>query len=310
MTGCGTIDQAPLVYVSTVKVGANVATGTTATPGAQIMLGVDATDAAYVPVAVGRSCSAANLQTCQQLPITQLRANNNFAPGKAFEAAREALTNLMGASGALRDLKLPLDARRAELEEARGNESRAGTLRAALEALPAAPVPLADGSTPADGNAGARASLGQQIAQLGDTKKAVSDRQAQFDAARTAYERQAALVDQAQLDLNRALGTDPGSAVGRNDAYSVFGSFNSSTTAEVGDAKPKAGLGLGKTFSTGIAAQLLTEGLGDAAPIEAAGRCIDRAVAAAKEVTAGADRDTFLKLAMAACDMHAAHVPR
>ena len=43
LAGCGTIDQAPLVYVSTVKVGVNVSTVTAATPGFAINLGVDAT---------------------------------------------------------------------------------------------------------------------------------------------------------------------------------------------------------------------------------------------------------------------------
>lgn len=57
----------------------------------------------------------------------------------------------------------------------------------------------------------------------------------------------------------------------KEDALSVFGSFNGSAK---GDAKG-AGLALGKSFSTGVAAQNLTQGLAGGSKQVAIAACID-----------------------------------
>jgi len=90
-------------------------------------------------------------------------------------------------------------------------------------------------------------------------------------------------------DLTEALRNKPDAVGNRTDALSVFGSFNADASAKTdGDANAKtagAGVGikLGKSFSTGIAAQLLTEGLKQAAASSSAQACLGQAMAIAKD---------------------------
>lgn len=68
----------------------------------------------------------------------------------------------------------------------------------------------------------------------------------------------------------------------RNDALSVYGTFDSNGTASAPGATPQgsAGLTLGRIFSTGVASQYLTEGQRDALRADALTRCLAAATAA------------------------------
>jgi hypothetical protein len=64
------------------------------------------------------------------------------------------------------------------------------------------------------------------------------------------------------------------SADTKNDALSVYGTFSTNSSAGVGSAGPSASAVIGKTFSTGIAAQNLTQGLKVSAQVAAAANCL------------------------------------
>jgi len=63
----------------------------------------------------------------------------------------------------------------------------------------------------------------------------------------------------------------------RKDAFSVYGQFNGTATADA--AAKGAGLTAGRIFATGIAAQQISEGAG----LEARARCIEQALKAVKD---------------------------
>jgi len=68
--GCGSLDQAPLIYSSQKSFGINVSGTTAANPGASIDIGYKQTDFAYVPVAVALPASSA----ASGVPLQVIRA--------------------------------------------------------------------------------------------------------------------------------------------------------------------------------------------------------------------------------------------
>tara|TARA_R110002072_G_scaffold187924_5_gene344727 strand:+ start:1660 stop:2460 length:801 start_codon:yes stop_codon:yes gene_type:complete len=93
------------------------------------------------------------------------------------------------------------------------------------------------------------------------------------------------------------------------DSYSVFGSFDSKTTANTDpSATVKADLNLGKVFSTGVAAQNITKGLGEQFSKSA---CLSSALRLASEYKSTAAVNTqeeknaygkFMEILVASCD--------
>ena len=66
----------------------------------------------------------------------------------------------------------------------------------------------------------------------------------------------------------------------KEDALSVFGSFD----GDAGANKDSATLGVGKVFSTGVASQHLTQGLGRASSVAVRAKCIQSVSEIAKSL--------------------------
>lgn len=288
LAGCGTIDQVPLAYVSTVKVGVSAESATAQVPGGKVMIGVEATDAALVPVAIGRTCRPADGTTCDR--IEQVRGNNDISPATYLELARSRADAVRGASAAIRRDEQALAAAVAasvarEAEDATAQakdqliadlQAEAQTEAARVAAGAVAMVDPAAAQRAADRDARLAATRAERKT-LGDTAAALALARRNEAEARTNLAQSYEGFEASQYALKQALDQHPAASGKRQDALSVFGSFN---TAASGDAaKAGAGLKLGKSFSTGVAAQLLTEGFKQAAASDAMSACLKTAAA-------------------------------
>ncbi len=293
LAGCGTIDQVPLAYVSTVKVGISAESATAQVPGGKVMIGVEATDAALVPVAIGRTCSGSVGKACDPAtaPITLVNGNNDFSPATYLKIAEARADAIRAASDAIRhaETELGAAARETVKRQALDDQAKAATrLLATLQGEAAAERQrlAAGGIAAIDPGADQRAKdrdaeIGQvqaQIAAQGDTAAPLALARQSEAAAQARLGQAYADFDARQTALRDALAQHPPASGTRQDALSVFGSFNADGSGTV--EKTGAGLKLGKSFSTGVAAQLLTEGLSRAAARNAAAACLAAAVEA------------------------------
>jgi hypothetical protein len=267
LCGCAPLQQAPLVYASKVAIGVDLSATTTETPGMSITVGYKQVDAAYVPVAVAVPCDSAHESTkCthENFRLRQLDAQNetkslNQSP-EAKERAQKLLNDFNRAKGALQTAELDKAVKKSSLDVA---QSALNAKQSAFKAI--------------EEKQSRNTEEEQQLQKKTDTLKTLQDA---VTSAQSALANADAAVANAQKTVNGFDVKEIANAVeivqgsnDKKDAYSVFGSFDSQTKAEVGagskaqstepSAQPKGevGLVLGKVFSTGIASQNLTEGL-------------------------------------------------
>lgn len=307
LASCGTIDQVPLVYVSTVKVGVNAETGTTASPGGKVVIGVDATDAAYVPIAVARRCDEKNLGSCPKgtFPLDLVKGGNSFNVAEFILAAR-TMTEQVSQTAEL------INVAQGQLATAIQQESEAEVQSVRLKAAEVAkteqeqalarrPAINADG-TAIRLSAAADDPLIQFFTKQIDLDKGAHDKLEQARKrtlmARAALDGKMTDFANAQIALSQSLARTPDATGTREDALSVFGSFD---TKARGGASDGAGIALGKSFSTGVAAQLLTEGLSRASSAAAVSKCLMSVQDAAKDVSTPAERDKAITYGIKAC---------
>ena len=165
---------------------------------------------------------------------------------------------------------------------------------------------------PADASTGllknAQELLTNANAQL-DTPKTPSSRSVYLEVQEAADKRKANEAERRFNDAKVALEAREKSAmealqklanIRKRDALSVYGSFNGSLDQSVANKGPTIGSKLGKVFSTGVAAQNLTE----AAKISATSEAFSQCVANLKDlagVLAEDKREGFIKQAIENC---------
>jgi hypothetical protein len=310
---CTTVDQAPLVYISTVKIGVGASAGAPESPGAKVLIGYDQTDAAYVPVQIARRCERRSADDCKEsdFPIYDVRGSSSFDPAGVFDRARVLEGRVDQArqtySDKVKDLAGATATEHDNAEKAR-QFAAADAIVKGWEARASAASPgfAADGQAlpaPSETDAVSRAR-----STLNTLVNAQSDAEASTEARRTA-ESDAAKAGRELETLQRNLATVLQQEVTvtdvKNDALSVYGSFDGDATTGVGaNGAPSAGLKLGKTFSTGVAAQLLTQGIKEAAAKAASPQaaCLANATAAANLIVNAPDKlATFLLEASKVC---------
>jgi hypothetical protein len=290
--GCTHLQQAPLVYSSKTSVGVDIATTSTETPGIAFNVGYKQVDAAYVPVAVARTCrdqGEATAATCSR-EIRLVTGNSTTGTratsvGTQDVAKAERLTTaakaLEQATKAAEDAQAGLiTARRAE-EELTTNYTRLVALYPSALTEQAPPVtgeqtPLSP-AVPSDA----------ERTLIRTYPEALKERKAAVTAAETLVSSRNAELDSKRKLLIEA--ANDAANVARHDSYSVFGSFSGKAD---GKATGEAKVGLGKIFATGVASQNISDGLADAyrKQPEAAASCY-AAVAKAQP-----DAATLLKL--------------
>jgi len=265
VVACAPLMQAPLVYTSGFTVGVSATSNVADNGSVGVVIGVKQLDMAYVPVAVARPCPNATASTCSgsTYDIVSLRGNNNQDDNSDVGPETLAL------------LRRQLDLARSALSRADGERETAQReadrqpRKIAASAPPdqSGPVPQID--NPAFLNA----------------MKTLESRLAAQAAAKATYA-------QAQSDFDKIAGRNASSkTTGRGDSYSVFGTFDADTRTESKAPEtqsgvpaatggiPSVGLNLGKVFSTGIASQMLTEGMRAHYTAVAAATCVEKITA-------------------------------
>ena len=273
--GCSSVDQVPLVYVSTTKVGLNVESGSAEAPGASIMIGVDLTDAAYVPVAVARRCDGSSTEMMKICADRLLAILPIVGVSKAFsENDKARILALTDETRQLRNDLLAADSAYAgaitDEENARDLLERARAAKTTADRLGAEKAGRADQSLAFPQE--------QQLQQALSELAQLSDREARHQQA--AASRAAAREDldakrddlKFLMDKFKAMVPDKsGAGLDQADALSVFGTFTGRMGGDVGQ-ETAASVNLGKTFSTGVAAQNMASGVADGTRLAAKGR--------------------------------------
>lgn len=270
LSACAPLQQAPLVYSSKTVVGLDVSATTTETPGASFAFGYKSVDAAYVPVAVARTCEGSKTDCSTDIYRLQLiggaaRDGNTTVSdsarslqarylqqfGQAQEAAETAKLAQDTAANAHKKASQDLfeEVRRLDVIEAKSAEARSAEEKKVLEEKP------------------------QRLARL---KEVESEKLKAFEAAKETAESRVATAK--EFDPKRiseaSAGANPvrtGVNTDKADAYSVFGSFDANTKTDItssglkdgkgAEAKVEPSIVLGKVFSTGVASQNLTLGM-------------------------------------------------
>jgi hypothetical protein len=333
LSGCTQLQQAPLIYSSQSIVGADVSSTSAANPGFAISLGIRQTDFAYVPVAVSPASapSSGNAEikiiradygqnfgetTVEQRKsrISKMRAYDTAIDNaqKAevelnkckddLENSKALMTNVISALSAI-NLVVALPPTGAAPPASAASdvtadyqtklEARERIIKdSLLPALAKLPDSLASKSITNDGIAALKGKLTEaqkSIKLLIDTQtKKVDENGDKFILAKNT--RASAKADLESFE--QTMKTD------KNDALSVFGSFNSAASGAA--SAPSAGLAVGKVFSTGLASQNLTE----AAKISAVSACISSAASVVSQAASGAstsERVAMITNISAAC---------
>lgn len=260
LSGCGALQQAPLVYASKVSVGIDAAATSTESPGFSINVGYKQVDTAYVPVAVARDCKPGADQPCKDkvFEIVPLSGNNDII-GKT-KVSEQALAD---AKATIDLASKDVERSRSKLEEAQVDATAKNKAR---DVAKSTADTAAEADKPATAELAKKAQSAAEIAQttLVGAQRAFEAAQTKLGEAGTAYSK---LTSPPSLDSTNQ----------RKDAFSVYGSFDGKTKNTAGKESVSVGLDLGRTFSTGVASQNLTEGVRSAACLDSAARILDKA---------------------------------
>lgn len=270
LAGCAPVDQAALVYASKVQVGIHAGSGTAEQPGVELSLGYKQHDVAFVPVMAGRHCPK-DADCTDPAHAMAIILGQNMVTDQSSEGDQ----GLADAKADLESAKAAYEKARADLDKA---DQDASQYRAALGKLKRSSAPSEDepgADAGADAPAGDQASEGEEDTEdaakiaaaekaLDDQLGALADLRANREVARSrvesAADRYATLqqIDRKLEDGDR-----------KTDALSVYGRFNGASDTGIASEQNGMKVELGKIFSTGIAAQNLTQGMSRATCLEA-----------------------------------------
>ncbi|MFP6850921.1 MAG: hypothetical protein VCA57_19775 [Pseudomonas sp.] len=268
VTGCAPLQQAPLMYTSKQVLGVDISAPTTESTGVTLNLGFKNVDAAYVPIAVSRE---------KDSEIKLVSAS--YGEGDSDKLYTDTLQQerIKKYSDALRKAETA----RAQATTSLANHNSALAFNAAIDASSAGdPVPLnqilldLSATSPLPG---------MFKSKINPPTKFTSSDLNLLDGDAKKFEQAAG---DAEKDLNSAKEELAESLyVARKDAMSVYGSFDSNTQTT------QTGVKLGKMFSTGVAAQNLTEGARAASAADLMNGCAKLA----EQISEAATKLEFIK---------------
>jgi hypothetical protein len=299
-SGCAPLAQAPLVYSSRQQMGVGVSAGTPDTPGLDMAIGYKGLDAAYIPVAVGRACQLqSNAATARQDRVTPVCSENDLRLW-LVQGTNRVFGERRTDQDTIRNLRIEMT----DLNKSIGDSvekikliNQALQLYDEVERLQQ-PVTAADGTvTPVD--TVRVADLRGQIAKLVPANLSTRDKLVtERSALETANALAKALYDKKDDELNRlANARSNKNSDDKVDALSVYGSFEGNASA----SSSSAGLSLGKVFSTGVAAQHITQGLHESAPILAGAACLQRLTDLITAAKTDADKSALAQKGVVIC---------
>jgi hypothetical protein len=265
--GCAPLSQASLVYTSAATLGVGVRAPSPEGSGVSLTVGYGQIDAAYVPVMVARPCPTNTPDTCTQAthPLQPIIGHNNVdRSDKALDdSLNQARLAVETASQAVRRLEQAID-----LTNQRQDE-RGRRLREAQEQNARANESVADGAP-----APQRIDTTALEAEIARDRDGLPQLRADLETARTA-ERDAIAHYRGLVERVRSNNIDV-----KDDAFSVFGSFNGSAGGNAPNtqgAGASGNLTVGRAFSTGVASQHLTQGIRESALAQGMAACLAEA---------------------------------
>lgn len=261
LAACTALPQAALIYSSRVSGGLDISGSATDTQGVSLSIGFKTTDLAYVPVAVGASAPGDGLGKVMPLTASYGEGTSNASLEKLPDENRERIEDYMQAKGELTKAQEALRRSQRALDKARAAAATAGSASAPSTAGAASPT--------ADPN---------------DLQKVVDEKKSRVTAAEQAAEAKLAEAAESIRMLQSQ----------RTDAMSVYGKFNGLGSGNTAAASSPAGgqLTVGQVFSTGVAAQILTQ----AAQLEARSMCITRFKELVAQVPAASQAEVAVKV--------------
>lgn len=290
--GCAPMEQAPLVYSSTAQFGVQMAGGAPDTPGLSVNIGFKSVDAAYVPVAIAKYCGSKPEADCENA-IYELQkiSGSNKRGGKSqvdpkllAEVELRLLTN-----------RREVDRENSAIAVAKGQLLSNAVLRDNGKKLEAEKALLA--TAPEGETAEAKAAREKRLKELEVELKKVSglrsdeslnqsiaNRTAKINGLLPLIEADAGTAERMRATRNAEESNE------KDDAYSVYGSFNGGSRAN----SEGAALELGKVFSTGVAAQNVTQGIQDASVLSAQAGCMEKVLKVAEAIKDDTLRNQFL----------------
>lgn len=244
ITGCAPLSQAPLVYNSKIIFGARISASNPQTPGVDLNVGFTTEDTAFIPVAVsklpekwGGDEGTASIDLIKGSSGLINPASIEIAAAKVHEAEKTRLEKMK----TFRDI------------ESKSNEfkKQARELNTEINSF--------DKTSP---------EFNSKNKELGKNLKNIKDDLIENDNklanAKIDWDTAESNVKSAKAELEKV--------EGKSDAYSVFGSFDSKSSV---NENAKAGISLGRVFSTGVAAQNMSEGLKQSYSHLAIAACLD-----------------------------------
>ncbi|UCP00580.1 hypothetical protein LF844_12455 [Metapseudomonas lalkuanensis] len=277
LIGCTPLQQAPLMYTSKQVFGVDISAPTTESSGVSMNVGFKNVDAAYVPIAVSKEGQ-------DKIDLVSARygeGDNGREQTDAVQLSRiEGLKNSMLLEQHARE-QFQLEAaslstaieynKIAESAQTSGDTAQLQVFKTS-NATALNTQQLSKFNTLINSN--------QLIPQsdIDNLKRTLGDSETSLNKATSDF-------DKAKKELADSL------YVTRQDAMSVYGSFGSSTGAENSVINNK----LGKMFSTGVAAQNLTEGITAEGKAEAIGKVLSNCIELAKSITDQTQQKSFAK---------------
>lgn len=264
IAGCAPLSQAPLVYNSKTIFGGRISATNPQTPGVDINVGFTQEDSAFIPVAVAK--------LPQKLGGDTGNADITLIKGTYAGAVNPA--SIETAAAALRDAQVTLNQKSAELIDIQKQIDANDAQNATYADLKQQQITLTTDKNNLDPNSpefvaknNALQSIANQLAAF-PLPKAMSDQTLQLKSNLIQAQ---AEKNSAETNVKKAT-AELEKVEGKTDAYSVFGSFDSGTNLT---GSTSAGITLGKLFSTGVAAQNVSQGIQESHKYLAIKACLD-----------------------------------
>lgn len=262
--GCSPLQQAPLMYTSKQVFGVDISAPTTESTGVSMNLGFKNVDAAYVPIAVSKE----GIDTISTISATYGSSDGaqDNAPADLQVARVNALKNaILGEQAAQNNFKSAND------EYAAAQQYNTYISTGDIEQAKT----LADSKIFSSSNLDKHRALTNSSQQI--PAPDIAGLKNSLNNAEQILSKASQNIETTKKELAELL------FVRRTDAMSVYGSFGATTSGGNSAINNK----LGKMFSTGVAAQNLTEGIARESEVLARGRflasCIELAKSMEKE---------------------------
>jgi len=289
-TGCAPLSQAPLVYNSKVIFGGRISATNPQTPGVDINVGLTSEDSAFIPVAVAKlpqklGGDSGNAEILQ-IKGTYAGSVNPASVEAAADTLRAAEATLNDKSDALIAIEKQVDANNAQNATYADLIKQQITLTAEISTLNIGSQEYSTKdnmlqSVTSQLNLLRSSYTGPGVTTQAQIEKAMSDQTVQLNTTLTLAKTE---KDSAETNVKKAT-AELEKVEGKTDAYSVFGSFDSRTSLT---GSTSGGITLGKMFSTGVAAQNISQGIQQSHNYLSIKGCLDSLKAAIGKV----DSDT------------------